>query len=580
MRLESFSAPVLAALVLGACGQVQNDVAARMSALADAYVQNYFETFPNDATALGVPDAPHHRMNDNSLATLSSWHEKEEGWLAELRQVNPSLLEGRPEAVTYGFLLNLLESSIAFRECRMELWNVSPTWTGWPSQLAQLANLQPVETEALRQSALSRYSEVPRYLDTEIGNLREGIRLGYTAPRNNARAVLEQINALLDSPISESPFVQMATDEMPEFRSELETLVASEIRPAVTRYRDFIRDEYLASAREAIGVDANPGGSECYLAAIRYYSTVDISPQEVHETGLREMEIILSQMREIGERSFGTTEVFELLESLRSDPDYLFRSRSEMIAYAEGAVERARMEIPEWFGLVPEASVVVEPVPEFQEKSAPGGFYNPPAEDGSRPGIYMINTYQADLESKAGVEATAFHETYPGHHLQGSIALEREGLHPISRYFYLSGFGEGWALYSERLGEEMGLYTSDVDRMGLLSNEALRAARLVVDAGMHALGWTRQQALDYLVTHTAESRARAEAEIDRYIAVPGQATSYMLGNLEIRLLRELAERELGGDFDVRSFHDRILEDGSVPLTMLREKIERWVSRTR
>jgi uncharacterized protein (DUF885 family) len=221
--------------------------------------------------------------------------------------------------------------------------------------------------------------------------------------------------------------------------------------------------------------------------------------------------------------------------------------------------------------------VVVEAVPAFNEASAPDGFYTNPAEDGSRPGTYYINLYRAETSPRAGLESTAFHETYPGHHLQSGLALERTELHPVSRYFFMSGFGEGWALYSERLADEMGLFTSDVDRMGMLSAQAMRAARLVVDAGMHALGWSRQRAIEYMLANTAESEDGVTSEIDRYIAVPGQATSYMLGALEIRRLRREAEARFGSNFDIKAFHDRVLEDGAVPLSMLREKLEAWIN---
>ena len=218
---------------------------------------------------------------------------------------------------------------------------------------------------------------------------------------------------------------------------------------------------------------------------------------------------------------------------MRTDPKYRFKSREELIKYAEAAVERGKQALPKAFGRIPSAPVIVEPYPPYLEKSAPGGQAVPPSADG-KPGKYLINAYKANEQSRAGLESTAFHEAYPGHHMQAAVALERKELHPISRYFFLSGFGEGWALYTERLADEMGLFSSDVDRLGLLSNEALRAARLVVDSGMHALGWTRQQAIDYVLSHTTETKDRAEAEIDRYIAVPAQATAYMIGNLEIR----------------------------------------------
>ena len=252
-------------------------------------------------------------------------------------------------------------------------------------------------------------------------------------------------------------------------------------------------------------------------------------------------------------------------------------TRDATMKLAVAAVDRARAALPNAFGILPKSEVKVEPFPAFAEANAPGGQYNQPADDGSRPGIYYINLRNPQQLPRAGIESTAFHEAYPGHHLQIAIAMERKGLHPVQRYFFMSGFTEGWGLYSERLAEEMGLFSSDVDRMGLLSNEALRAARLVVDPGMHALGWSRDRAIQYMLDNTAESRESVVAEIDRYIAVPGQATAYMLGNLEIRRLREEAKQQLGEKFDQRAFHDHVLEDGGVPLVMLRQKIERWIA---
>jgi uncharacterized protein (DUF885 family) len=288
---------------------------------------------------------------------------------------------------------------------------------------------------------------------------------------------------------------------------------------------------------------------------------------------------IQTEMREIGKRSFNEPDPVRLLALVKTDKKYRFRTREELIKYAEAAVERGRQAMPRYVTRIPKAPVIVEPYPAFLEKSAPGGQAVPPTADG-RPGKYLINAYNASEQSKAGLESTAFHETYPGHHLQGAIALERPDLHPIARYFFLSGFGEGWALYSERLADELGLFSSDLDRLGLLSNEALRAARLVVDSGMHALGWDRQRALDYLMANTTETPAHAAAEIDRYIAVPAQATAYMIGNLEIRRLRTEAERALGARFDLREFHDLVLADGAVPLWVLGESVQEWIKRKR
>lgn len=557
-----------------------DDAAKRVTALADAYVAEYFEAFPYHALTFGAPDTHPDRLGDHSLPALERWQAREDAFLSELETIDLASLEGRAEAVTYKLLHNQVESAQSGRACRRELWNVSPTFSGWQAEIPVAADLQAARTEEERHNALARYGDLPKYLDDEIANLQTGIELGYTAPRNNVRVVIQQMDAMLAAPIADSPFVQMAKpDASPEFRRALEKLEATRIRPAIQKYRDFLSDTYLAVARDAVGVNAHPGGAACYAAALKYYTTVAVAPQEVHDLGLAQMERILADLKEIGRRLFQESDPVKLLKLVKTDRTYRFTSRGELIEYARAAVKRAHQALPKAFGRIPKAPVIVEPYPPYLEKSAPGGQWVPPTADG-KPGKYLINAYRATEQSKAGLEATAFHETYPGHHLQGAIALERIDLHPISRYFFLSGFGEGWALYAESLADEMGLYTSDLDRLGRLSSFALRAARLVVDSGMHALGWTRQEALDYLLAHTTETAAHAAAEIDRYIAVPGQATAYMIGNLEIRGLRTEAEQALGSRFDLRVFHDLVLEDGTLPLWVLREKVEHWVQQTR
>ena len=552
--------------------------ATRVTALADAYVREFLEAFPYYALAIGAPDRHPGRLVDHSLPALKRWQDREDQLLAELRQVDRTTLGDRAESITLKFLEHLLESAQAYRVCRPELWNVSPTFSGWQSELPVIAGLQATTTPEEQRQALSRFSEVPKFLSDEIDNLREGLRLGYSAPRHNVRTVIRQMDDLLATPPADAPFVQMARPNAEAaFRNDLLKLETERIRPAIAGYRDFLRDTYLPAAREAVGVSANPGGEACYRAAVAYHASVAMSPQEVHETGVAEMTKIQSEMREIGRRSFDQPDPLKLLALVREDPRYRFKSREDLIAYAEAAVERGKRALPKWFGRLPSAPVIVEPYPAYLEQSSPGGQAVPPSADGTKPGKYLINAYNAAAQSKAGLESTAFHETYPGHHLQVSLALERKDLHPVSRYFFMSGFGEGWALYSERLADEMGLFSSDVDRLGLLANEALRAARLVVDSGMHALGWSRQRALDYLTAHTTETPSHAAAEIDRYIAVPGQATAYMIGNLEIRRLRADAERALGARFDIREFHDTLLADGTLPLSVSRQQIERWIA---
>jgi len=552
-------------------GPDPEQVAKDVNAVADNYLHSYLDAFPENALAIGARDPHPSQLGDHSLAALKKWEQREDELLARLKQIDIKPIQDDPEGVTYRFLQHLLEAAQGFRVCKGELWNVSPTWTGWQANLPVLAGMQSTTQPAAQQDAFARWSQVPKWLDDEIANLQEGLKQGYSAPKGNVTSVIGQVDAMLAAPIKDSPFVQMAKAGAPaSFRTRLEELEKTQIRPAIAKYKTFLTTTYLPAAREAIGVTANPQGQACYGAAVKYHATVDMTAQQIHDLGLAQMAKITAEMKEIGRRSFNTDDPKALLTLVKTDPKYRFKSRDELIKFAEAAVERAKNAMPKAFGNVPSAPVIVEPYPAFLEKTAPGGQAVPPTADG-KPGKYLLNAYKATEQSRAGLESTAFHETYPGHHLQGAVALEKENLHPIQRYFFLSGFGEGWGLYSERL------FSSDVDRLGLLSNEALRAARLVVDSGMHALGWTRQQAIDYVLAHTTETDARAAAEIDRYIAVPGQATAYMIGSLEIRKLREEAKAKLGDRFDIKAFHDVVLEDGSLPFWVLRLKVNRWIA---
>ncbi|MEN8143615.1 MAG: DUF885 domain-containing protein [Gemmatimonadota bacterium] len=573
---------MLAALV-GGCSEgaaprlTAEQTVSRVSMLADRYTGAYYTAFPEEASEMGFSGAPIDRVSNRSPAARAEWAEQTAAWLTELEALDAALLDDAPEALEYAYLKERLMSEGDWRRlCQMSLWNVSPTWTGWQSGLALAFSDQPVGTDDWRAATGARARDVARYLDTEIANLREGLEKGYSAPVTNVDAVIAQVEAMASAEPHESPFFDPALrDSTPEFQAYLSDIVQGEITPAIMRYRGFLRDEYRAQARTDIGVSANPAGAECYRAALRYYTSLDLTPEEVHDTGLEQMESIRSQLTEIGARSFGVSDPGALLRLVQDDPLFTFESRQAIVAYAQSAVDRARAALPGWFGVVPEVDVVIRPYPEYQEQSAPGGFYSAGSGDG--PGTYWINTYDPASQSKAGLEATAFHETWPGHHMQSAVNQALGSVPAILKYFYNAGFDEGWALYTERLADEMGLYSSDVDRIGLLSNEALRAARLVVDPGMHALGWTRQQAIDYLLENTASSPQSAASEIDRYIAVPGQATSYMTGSLEIRRLRDEAERSLGDAFEVSAFHDQVLSDGSLALTMLRAKIEAWLA---
>jgi uncharacterized protein (DUF885 family) len=545
--------------------------------VADELFAGFFQRFPESATQFGIADAPHDRLTDLSPNARQAWQGREDHWLARLQAIDTARMAGTPDAPVYAIMRQTLEANRASRVCRLELWGVSQLF-GWQVNFPRLARLQRVDSPEARAQALARWQAIPGFIDQDIGNLREGLRQGYTAPKTNVEAVLKQVDALLADPPEKSPFAGfIERDSTPDFREAIVTVVRDRIHPALRRYRAFLADEYLARARSVPGVSALPLGTECYRARLLFFTTFDLDPRQVHELGLTQMSRIEAEMRTIAQRSFGTADVPALLERFRADSQYAFRSREEVIAVAESSIVRARAAMPKWFGRLPKAPVIVDPCQAFEEASGCPGSYVPAAEDGSRPARYRINAGDPTHTPRASGEATAFHETIPGHHLQIALAQERPGAHPITRFFFNSGFVEGWALYAERVADEMGLYTSDLDRMGLLSNDALRAARLVVDPGIHALGWSRQQAIDYMVAHTAQSRAFVESEVDRYIITPGQATAYMIGRIEIERLRAEAEQRLGKRFDIRAFHDRVLEDGSVPLGLLRANIERWLA---
>ena len=511
---------------------------------------------------------------------MKSWQQKEDAWLAGAKRIDAATIANPSLRATYAIVREALEGSIATRVCRNELWTVSQFVNGWQVQQGYIVTIQPVGTDAARKDALARWASLPAYVDTEIANLRDGIRQGYTAPKGNVRIVIDQMRTLITGRIADSPFDSPAVrDPTPEFRQQYDALLRDRIVPAFMRYREFLEQDYLPAARESIAVAALPDGAACYDASVRFHSSLPVPANEVHAAGLRQIDALTAEMKEIAQRSFNTSDLPGLLKRLRTDPKHTFRNREQLIAYSQAALGRAKAAAPGWFGLLPKADVVIQPYPKFREKSGPNE-YNAPAEDGSRPGIFFINAYQPGRHSRVEDESTAFHETVPGHHLQGAIALERKTIHPIGRYIFNSGYAEGWALYSERLADEMKLFSSDLDRLGMLSSQALRAARLVVDSGLHTMGWTRDQAIEYMLAHTAEGERDVASEVDRYIIYPGQATAYMLGALEIRRARGDAEKAMGPKFDIKAFHDRVLEDGGVPLTFLTSKIKSWAMEAR
>jgi uncharacterized protein (DUF885 family) len=364
------------------------------------------------------------------------------------------------------------------------------------------------------------------------------------------------------------------------FVSQAGSAVNDLVRPALRSYREALRSEILPRARD----DARPGicflpdGDAMYAALVRLHASTDHSPDELHAIGHEIVEEVGQELVETGSGVWGTTGAAEIFDRLTNDPALRYGDRDEMLAHARRVVAAAEAEAPRWFAVVPEVPCAVEAVPEAEEAGMAPAYYMPGAIDGSRQGTYYLNTSKPAERHRYAAEDIAFHEAVPGHHFQLTVAMESTDLAPARRVLYDTACAEGWGLYAERLADEMALYSDDVARMGLFAADSWRASRLVVDTGLHAMGWTRQQAVDWLAAHTPMPRIEVESEVDRYISFPGQALAYMVGRREIVRLRAMAADRLGTAFDLKQFHDLVLRAGILPLAGLARTVERWVDR--
>ncbi|MEM9334602.1 MAG: DUF885 domain-containing protein [Pseudomonadota bacterium] len=543
--------------------------------IADRYFEASAEQNPTFATSAGLPGYRHDRLPDRSPASIDAFVSIQRELLADLRAVGEPEDIGSRDWVTWGILVEALSNNLAVRVCRSELWSASTT-TGWYTSLPFVFDYQPLGSEEDRADALARLAALPAFIDTDISNLRSGLELGYSAPRVTVQKVPAEASALLQD---NNPFLAMgerAGDNA--FAEEVGRIYTADVVPAIERYVAFIRDEYLPAARETLAVTGNPNGAACYDALIRYFATVGPSADDVHQQGLTQMARIQQEFREVIDAHYDGEATPRLLRRINTDPEFTFNSEEAVLKYSVDALDAAKAAMPRAFGRLPKADVIIRPYPEFAASGV--GAYQIAAEDGSRPGIFWIAVVDPQTRTRATQKSTLYHETYPGHHLQGVIAQELgDRAHRVARYSYNSGFGEGWALYAERVADELGLYSTPVDRLGLLSDQGARAARLVVDTGLHTKGWTRQQAVDYMLANTGWAETDIQNDVNRYISWPGQANSYMLGMLEIQRLRRIAENAFGDDFELRDFHDRVLENGSVTLPMLERAILSWIARS-
>jgi uncharacterized protein (DUF885 family) len=539
--------------------------------LSDAYWEAFLRRHPTFATTLGDRRFDD-RLEDYSSDANDAWRALLDGFERELAAIGE---EGDP--TTRAALADALHVDRAVLDADVAAFTVDPM-NGPHVELLNIPSYQPIRSPAEADALLERWRDMPRYLDQAVADLRRGNAEGRTAVSMLCTRVIDQLDELLSKPDADWPLAEPAREQH-EIRDPLLEIIGQEIRPAFERYRSVIVDEIAPAARpdEQPGLAHIPGGTEAYRLLTRAHTSLDVVAQEVHDIGLEEIRRIDGEFVELGARLLGTDGLPATLRALREDPALHFATREEIEATARASLDRANGAIGQWFGRVPKAPCEVVVMPEHEEKHSTIAYYRDPAADGSRPGQYYVNTYAPETRPRYEAETLAFHESVPGHHLQLAIAQEVTELPAFRRFNGSTAYIEGWGLYTERLSEEMGLLSGEIDRFGVLSFDAWRASRLVVDTGMHALGWTRQRAIDFMVEHTALGENNIANEVDRYISFAGQALAYKLGQLELLRLRAEARERQGDRFDIRRFHDAVLEQGALPLPVLRGVVERTLT---
>ncbi len=508
-----------------------------------------------------------------------------DAFLTRARSISTDALSPADQ-VTLRLFMEELEASQNADVCVFDEWTLSPR--GNPiTEFNYLPEIHPADSAEDAANYLARVEAIPASIDATLDSLESGVTRGLFANAESSGRVLEMVKRQLAQPLEEWPmfapaarYAAVASDEdAARFTAALTAALKDGVAPALDRYGTFIETRVLPSARsdEAPGLSGLEIGEPCYEALVRAYTTLPMTAAEVHETGLREIAKINQEMMNLGEKLFGTRDLPTILTKLRTDRALYFETRDGVQAAAQEVLDEAREAMPRFFGRLPKADCTVVPIPEYEAPFTTIAYYREPNPDGSKPGEYYINTYDPSSRPRYEARVLGVHEAIPGHHLQIAIAQELPDLPSFRKYGGMTVFVEGWALYTERLAEEMGLYHDDLDRMGMLSFDAWRASRLVVDTGLHAKGWSRQEAVQFMLDHTALAANNIDNEVDRYIVWPGQALAYKTGQLEIWALRRRAEEALKDAFVLSEFHTVLLSGGAVNLLELRRRVDAWIA---
>jgi uncharacterized protein (DUF885 family) len=541
-------------------------VSEELSRLAEDYQDFRLRTAPTWAHLIGEYRYAD-RFDDVSRAAEDAAAEESRAFARRAVSVPEEGLDDQ-QRVTRSILAWDAESRAGLLESRTTEFAANPIF-GVQASLGVYIPKLAVPDTGVAEAMVGKFEHVAVHFHDLAERHRAGVASGRTPAAFAVAQTASQLDEWLATPVNQDPM--LAVQDPPSgmdaarWHERLLAVVQKQVRPAVEHYRDVLRDQVAPHARpdERCGLVHLPDGEEVYAKAVAFYTTVDTAPAEIHQVGLEQVASLAEEYAALGPEVVGTADVPSVFAALRDDPALHHTSGAEIVAAAKAAMAKARAAMGDWFGRVPRSECDVEAT-----TSGAIAYYFAPPRDGSRGGVFFMNVSEPEGWGRYEIENTSYHEGIPGHHLQLGIAAELDGIPEFRKRAFIAAYGEGWGLYTERLADEMGLYSSPLDRMGMLSADSMRACRLVVDTGMHALGWSRQQAVDYMLANSPMRAGHVAAEVDRYAVTPGQALSYMIGRLEIQRIRRAVEERRGDAFDIKAFHDAVLDSGPMPLGLL------------
>jgi len=586
MKLIPLSIALLGGLIVSACqtSTHRNDQSTSpVTQLVNDYSQQALNFNPIRATYIGV------RGYNNKFTPVLSEENRakrlqfEKQYLDKANKINQNQLKGQ-DLLTYKIFLRDRKMAIGANQFKFYMLPINQMY-GVHNQFAQLGSAdgsQPFNNAQDYRDFIQRADGFSDWMDSAISAMRQGIKYGIVQPKPIVAKIIPQIKTHLVDDINQSVFYvplkklpKSITHNEAALIKDFEKTITQVIIPAYRRMYQFLIDEYQPAARDSIGLSSLPQGLKWYEFMIKTHTTLNLTADEIHQYGKQEVARILEEMNKVKTTVQFNGNMAEFFNFLRNDRQFYFNKKEDLIQAYKNVKHKIEKTLPQLFEVFPKAPYEVRAVPDFQAASAPGASYEGPAPDGSRPGIFYINTHNLKSQPKFIMETLSIHEAAPGHHFQIAIQQEVKGLPNYRKFGGYTVFSEGWALYAESLGKELGLFEDPYMWYGRLVDEQLRAMRLVVDTGMHAKGWTREQAIEFMLANSSMARSDVEAEVERYIVIPGQALAYKIGQRKIRELREFGERTLADKFDIKKFHTQILIDGGLPMPILEEKMKAW-----